>query len=136
MTVRPSPSDLTPAHASSSRPTRLARTYGRAHSAWGETVVLQLNRPDLMYGVWKIFEADGRFRHWYINFEHPQMRRRLAIETEDYGLDLIVHPDDLTMARRKVNECSEIGVSRHRSTSHRSPSLTDDPDTKTPGSGQ
>jgi Protein of unknown function (DUF402). len=63
-----------------------------AHSAWGETVVLQLNRPDLMYGVWKIFEADGRFRHWYINFERPQVRYKLAIETEDYGLDLIVIP--------------------------------------------
>ena len=64
-----------------------------AHSAWGGTVVLQVNRPGTMYGVWKIFGADGEFRHWYINFEPPQVRRGQAVETGDYGLDLIVHPD-------------------------------------------
>lgn len=64
-----------------------------SHSAWGSTIVLQINRPETMYGVWKIFEANGTFRHWYINFEPPQVRSSQAIETGDYGLDLIVHPD-------------------------------------------
>lgn len=63
------------------------------HAEWGGTVVLQLNRPDTMYGVWKIFEANGEFRHWYFNFEPPQTRRDGLIETGDYGLDLIVRPN-------------------------------------------
>lgn len=64
-----------------------------ANTAWGDTVVLQLNRPETMYGVWKIFGANGDFRHWYINFEPPQVRAGNGIETGDYGLDLILYPD-------------------------------------------
>ncbi|KRF16698.1 hypothetical protein ASG90_10605 [Nocardioides sp. Soil797] len=64
-----------------------------SHTEWGSTIVLQVNRPGSMYGVWKIFETDGRFRHWYFNFEAPQVRTGQAVETHDFGLDLIVHPD-------------------------------------------
>ncbi len=64
-----------------------------AHRAWGEAIVLQLSRRDTWYGVWKFFDAEGRFRHWYLNFEPPVVRRVDGIETDDFGLDLILHPD-------------------------------------------
>lgn len=64
-----------------------------ANRAWGDSIVLQLSRRDTWYGVWKFFGTDGRFRHWYLNFEPPVVRRDDGIETDDFGLDLIVHPD-------------------------------------------
>ena len=64
-----------------------------AHDAWGGTVVLQLHRAGDRYGVWKFFGTDGRFRHWYLNFEAPIVRHEGAFATDDHGLDLLVHPD-------------------------------------------
>lgn len=64
-----------------------------AQPAWGSTVVLQLHRAGDHYGVWKLFDAAGTFLHWYVNFEAPVVRGREGFETDDHGLDLIVHPD-------------------------------------------
>ncbi|MEJ7831619.1 MAG: DUF402 domain-containing protein [Nocardioides sp.] len=60
---------------------------------WGHSIVLQLHRDSDTYSVWKFFEPDGTFRYWYVNFEQPVVRRDGAFDTNDYGLDLIVHPD-------------------------------------------
>lgn len=49
-----------------------------SRSAWGSTIVLQINKPETTYGVWKIFETDGTFRHWYFNFEAPRVRTARA----------------------------------------------------------
>lgn len=65
----------------------------RAHTAWGSSIVLHLSRADTAYGVWKFFDVDGQFRHWYVNFEPPCVRVPGGYETGDHGLDLIVHPD-------------------------------------------
>ncbi len=64
-----------------------------SQSAWGATVVLQLHRASDHYAVWKFFDADGSFLHWYINFEAPIVRGPEGFETDDHGLDLIVRPD-------------------------------------------
>lgn len=64
-----------------------------SRAAWSGSVVLQLLKTDAAYGVWKFFEADGTFRHWYINFEAPVVRQPDAFDTDDHGLDLIVHAD-------------------------------------------
>ena len=64
-----------------------------AHQAWRGSTLLQLSRRDTWYGAWKFFDADGGLRHWYLNFEPPIVRRENAIETDDYGLDLVLHPD-------------------------------------------
>lgn len=63
-----------------------------AHSAWGGPIVLQLYRSGDLYSVWKFFEPDGTFRYWYVNFEAPVVRGAAHIDTDDYGLDLIVDP--------------------------------------------
>lgn len=60
------------------------------HSEWGGSIVLQLYREGDLYSVWKFFAPDGSFRHWYINFEAPVKRGPGHIDTEDYGLDLVV----------------------------------------------
>jgi hypothetical protein len=65
----------------------------RRHSAWGETTVLQLHRERDAYAVWKFFDATGAFRHWYVNFEAPLARHDDAFDTDDHGLDLVIHPD-------------------------------------------
>ena len=64
-----------------------------AHTEWGGSIVLHLSRADTSYGVWKFFETDGTFRHWYFNFEPPIVRVDGGFETDDFGLDLIVWPD-------------------------------------------
>ncbi|WP_248582454.1 DUF402 domain-containing protein [Nocardioides sp. InS609-2] len=64
-----------------------------AHEQWGASIVLQLLRAGDKYGVWKFYETDGTFRHWYVNFEAPIVRHDDGFDTDDYGLDLIVHPD-------------------------------------------
>lgn len=63
-----------------------------SHSEWGGSIVLQLYRAGDLYSVWKIFEPDGTFRHWYFNFEAPMKRGADHIDTDDYGLDLVVDP--------------------------------------------
>ena len=74
-----------PAHPSGPHP-------WAANHAWGDSIVLQLSRCDTWYGVWKFFDTDGTFRHWYLNFESPVVRQRDGIETDDYGLDLVIYP--------------------------------------------
>lgn len=63
-----------------------------AHSEWRGSIVLQIYRMGDLYSVWKIFEPDGTFRHWYFNFEAPLERGADHIDTDDYGLDLVVDP--------------------------------------------
>lgn len=63
------------------------------HPAWEGSIVLQLYRPGDLYSVWKILETDGTLRHWYVNFEAQVVRGTKHIDTDDYGLDLIIEPD-------------------------------------------
>ena len=63
-----------------------------AQQEWGGTTVLQLHREGAAYAVWKFFDG-GVFRHWYVNFEAPFVRAEDGFDTDDHGLDLIVHPD-------------------------------------------
>ena len=37
------------------------------------------------------------FRHWYVNFETPVVRRKGGFDTDDHGLDLIIEPDGTTV---------------------------------------
>lgn len=62
-----------------------------AYSMWQGPEVLQIYRPELWYSVWLFFD-EGRFRHWYINFEAPVERDRDGFDTDDYGLDLVITP--------------------------------------------
>ena len=64
-----------------------------AHEAWGSAIVLHLSRAGTAYGMWKFFDLDGTFRHWYANFEPPIVRVPGGYETDDHGLDLIIWPD-------------------------------------------
>lgn len=54
--------------------------------------MLQLSRADLRYSAWMFFE-NGEFQNWYLNFEAPLVRHVDAIDTLDYGLDLVLGPD-------------------------------------------
>jgi hypothetical protein len=76
----------------------------RTHSQWGGSIVLHLSRAGTAYGVWKFFEADGRFRHWYVNFEPPSTRVPGGYETGDHGLDLVVWPD----GRREWKDVADL----------------------------
>ncbi len=81
----------------------------RRLTEWGATTVLQLHRNGDAYAVWKLFD-DGGFRHWYVNFEAPVVRHEGAFDTDDHGLDLIVH----TGGRREwkdVEHLSELVTS-------------------------
>lgn len=61
--------------------------------AWGSTIVLQLYRAGDLYSVWRFFDPDGTPRHWYVNFESALVRGPAHIDTDDYGLDLVIDAD-------------------------------------------
>ncbi|SEB74695.1 Predicted RNA-binding protein, associated with RNAse of E/G family [Nocardioides exalbidus] len=61
--------------------------------AWTGTTVLKLRREGDWYSVWKFFDADGAFLHWYVNFETPYVRADGAIHVNDLQLDIVVPPD-------------------------------------------
>lgn len=67
----------------------------RSFDHWSRTHVLQLYRADLLYSVWLFFER-GEFQNWYLNFEAPLVRQVDAIDTLDYGLDLVLGLDGTT----------------------------------------
>ena len=80
-----------------------------AHEAWGGTTVLQVHRTGERYGAWKFFDetpAGPRFRYWYLNFESPIVRDDDGYDTDDHGLDLIVHPD----GRREWKDVEHLHV--------------------------
>lgn len=70
----------------------------RDHASWTGTTVLQVQRPDDAYAVWKFFDSDGLFTHWYINFEAPIVKHVDAsgggcYDTDDHGVDIVVAAD-------------------------------------------
>jgi hypothetical protein len=84
-------------------------------SAWQDTTVLQLHRDGDAYGVWKFFAGDGRFLHWYINFEEPIVRHVDAdgggsYDTDDHGIDIVVRPDG-SWAWKDVEHVGEMVTS-------------------------
>lgn len=62
-------------------------------SAWTGTTVLKLRRDGEWYSVWKFFDADAAFLHWYVNFEAPVVRSADAVEVNDLQLDIVVPPE-------------------------------------------
>lgn len=63
--------------------------------AWRGPTVLKLRRADAAYSVWKFFDGDV-FRHWYVNFEQPVVRRSDGVDVDDHQLDLVIEPDGAT----------------------------------------
>ena len=59
---------------------------------WTSTSVLQLHRAGDAHAIWGFF-VDGRFSHWYVNFQAPYRRTGNAIDTVDNGLDIVIHGD-------------------------------------------
>lgn len=74
------------------------------HTEWGGSIVLQLYREGDLYSVWKFFTPEGAFRHWYVNFEAPLKRGPAHIDTEDYGLDLVVDAE----GQRRWKDVSDL----------------------------
>lgn len=77
------------------------------HKQWIGRHVLQIHRSGDLYSVWKFFDGDD-FLHWYVNFEAPVVRHEDSFDTDDYGLDLIVHPD----GRREWKDVEHLHVQR------------------------
>jgi hypothetical protein len=61
-------------------------------TAWRGPTVLKLRRTGDAYSVWKFFDGDA-FRHWYVNFEQPVVRRKDGVDVDDHQLDLVIEPD-------------------------------------------
>lgn len=61
-------------------------------AAWRGPSVLKLRRSSDWYSVWKFFDG-ATFRHWYVNFEQPVVRRDDGIDIDDLQLDLVIDPD-------------------------------------------
>jgi hypothetical protein len=61
-------------------------------SAWQGTTVLKLRRTGDWYSVWKLFDPDGGFLGWYVNFETPVVRRDDGVDINDLDLDIVIDP--------------------------------------------
>ena len=61
--------------------------------AWSGTSVLKLRRSGDWYSVWKFFDGEGAFLHWYVNFETPVVRTVDGVEVNDLQLDIVIAPD-------------------------------------------
>lgn len=63
-------------------------------STWYGRDVLMLHRPGEAHSVWAMWKAPDRsFDGWYVNLQTPFERHRLAIDTFDHALDIVVAPD-------------------------------------------
>ncbi|GIF46218.1 uncharacterized protein DUF402 [Asanoa ferruginea] len=58
-----------------------------ARERWGETSVLQVQRPGDAHAVWGFFEQ-GAFTGWYVNFQAPMRRWSHGFDTVDHGVDI------------------------------------------------
>ncbi|MFE3179004.1 DUF402 domain-containing protein [Amycolatopsis sp. NPDC059090] len=64
----------------------------RVPDIWHGTSTLRLIPDDAWSSVWWFFEADGRFRDWYVNLEIPRGRTGTGPDRIDGILDLVVTP--------------------------------------------
>jgi hypothetical protein len=96
-----------------SRFTFFAHPFGAhpwaAYEVWSGSTVLQLQREGDAYGVWKFFDLEQQFTHWYINFQAPLVRRvdtvgGGAFETADLGLDIVIPADALSWEWKDVDD--------------------------------
>lgn len=60
---------------------------------WTSTTVLQLYRPDDWYARWRMFDGTSDLG-WYVNFEAPLVRGSSWFDTVDYGIDIVIPPDE------------------------------------------
>lgn len=67
---------------------------------------LTLVRPRAAHSLWLMWDAHGRFSHWYVNFEEPLGRSPLGFDYRDWKLDLIVSADG-TMRWKDEDELEE-----------------------------
>ncbi len=87
-----------------------------AHKVWSGSTVLQLQRAGDAYGVWKFFDLEQNFTHWYINFQEPLVRRvdasgGGAFETADLGLDIVLPGDGSPWHWKDVEDPDEMVAS-------------------------
>ncbi|WP_409466065.1 DUF402 domain-containing protein [Amycolatopsis sp. GA6-003] len=64
----------------------------RVRDIWHGTSTLRLIPDRAWSSVWWFFEADGRFRDWYVNLELPRGRTETGPDRIDGILDLVVTP--------------------------------------------
>lgn len=54
---------------------------------------LRLMFPGRGHSVWLSWDAPGRLRGYYVNFEEPFRRTRIGVDTNDHVLDIVIGPD-------------------------------------------
>lgn len=71
---------------------RFALSRVPARSTWRGTSTLRLVFEHRWCSVWWFFDAQGRFRNWYVNLEVPAGRTERGVERIDGVLDVEVFP--------------------------------------------
>ncbi|MCS0602370.1 DUF402 domain-containing protein [Streptomyces sp. LP11] len=90
--VRPVMADGTPVHQEPLR-SRYTKPRTVQRDRWFGTGVLKLALPGRPWSVWLFWEPGWRFKNWYVNLEQPLVRWAGGVDSEDYFLDISVHPD-------------------------------------------
>jgi len=61
---------------------------------WERHSILRFMYPETPYSLWVLFDpAEHAFERWYINIEMEFVRTQVGFDTQDYELDVVVHPD-------------------------------------------
>ncbi|MET7680338.1 DUF402 domain-containing protein [Streptomyces sp. NPDC005423] len=90
--VKPVLTDGTPVHVEPLE-TRYTKPRTVARDRWFGSGVLKLARPGEPWSVWLFWETDWEFKNWYVNLEEPLVRWAGGVDSEDWFLDISVHPD-------------------------------------------
>ncbi len=72
---------------------RFRQELTTAARVWQGPGVLRAMPKDRPYQVLHFWDADGRFKGWYVNFEAPRVRTGSRLDSADWHLDLCIEPD-------------------------------------------
>ena len=68
--------------------------WDHVEHVWHGSHALRLLRPAVAHCLYLFWaEADWAFEGWYVNLQAPFVRSRVAFDTRDHALDLVVEPD-------------------------------------------
>ena len=94
------------------REVRLSRDGVRWATRTTSSRMLAVLRPGEQWSVWHYWDDEGRFDHWYVNFEEQLGRSGSNLDYRDRKLDLIARPDGTTMLKDEdeLDEAARIGL--------------------------
>lgn len=81
---------------------------------WARTRVLVFVEAGRWYAIHHMWDAEGRFLCWYVNFQVPVRRVPTGFDTFDLSLDLVVAPDRAATLKDEEEFATYVSVGHIR----------------------